>query len=123
VSTDLDRLIDGWLTLPDLAERLDADISFARGLVRDRAVVGVKRGERTTFQVPEAFLVTDDDGIEHVLPTLRGTIIVLGDQGLSDPEILAWLFSPEDSLGVAPIEALRAGRRAEVRRTAQTLGL
>ncbi len=122
MSTDLDRLIDGWLTLPDLAERLETDISFVRGLVRDRAVVGVKRGERTTFQVPEAFLVTGEDGAEHVLPTVRGTVIVLGDQGLSDPEILAWLFSPEDSLGVAPIEALRAGRRAEVRRTAQTLG-
>ncbi|QAY71304.1 Rv2175c family DNA-binding protein [Xylanimonas protaetiae] len=121
MSTDLDVLVPAWLTLPDLAERLDADISRVRGLVRDRVVVGVKRGERTTFQVPEAFLVPDEDGGEQVLPTLRGTVVVLGDQGLTDEEILVWLFTPEDALGVAPVEALRAGRRAEVRRIAQAL--
>lgn len=122
MSTDLDALVPAWLTLPDLAERLGTDLSRVRGLVRDRAVVGVKRGERTVFQVPEAVLVPAEDGGEQVLPTLRGTVVVLGDQGLTDDEILAWLFSPEDSLGVAPIEALRAGRRAEVRRQAQALG-
>ncbi|ACZ31015.1 hypothetical protein Xcel_1996 [Xylanimonas cellulosilytica DSM 15894] len=122
MSTDLDALVPRWLTLPDLAERLGVEVSRVRGLVRDRALVGVKRGERTTFQVPEAFLVPADDGGEHVLPTLRGTVVVLGDQGFTDDEILAWLFTPEDALGVAPIEALRAGRRAEVRRVAQTLG-
>lgn len=121
MSTDLDSLVPSWLTLPDLAERIGADISRVRGLVRDRAVVGVKRGERSTFQVPEAVLVPGEDGGEQVLPTLRGTVVVLGDQGLTDEEILEWLFAPEDSLGATPIEALRAGRRAEVRRVAQAL--
>jgi Rv2175c C-terminal domain of unknown function len=32
-----------------------------------------------------------------------------------------WLLSDEDSLGTAPIDALRAGRKAEVRRVAQAL--
>ncbi|MCL1869540.1 MAG: Rv2175c family DNA-binding protein [Promicromonosporaceae bacterium] len=122
MSTDLDTLVPSWLTLPDLAERLDLDISKVRGLVRDRYVVGLKRGERTTFQVPEAFLVASEDGGEQVIPTLRGTVVVLGDQGLPDDEILEWLFTVEPALGVAPVEALRAGRRAEVRRVAQAIG-
>jgi hypothetical protein len=33
-----------------------------------------------------------------------------------------WLLTPEESLGIAPIDALRAGRKAEVRRVAQALG-
>ena len=122
VSTDLDALVPSWLTLPDLAERIGSDISRVRGLVRDRAVVGIKRGERTTFQVPEAFLTATRDGGEAVIPTLRGTVILLGDQGLSDAEILEWLFTVDDELAATPVEALRAGRRAAVRRVAQALG-
>jgi hypothetical protein len=34
---------------------------------------------------------------------------------------MEWLLEPDDSLGVAPITALRAGRKAEVRRVAQAL--
>ena len=122
MSIDLDALVPSWLTLPDLAERLGVDFPHVRALVRDRAVVGVKRGERTTFQVPEGFLVPREGGGEEVIPTLKGTVVVLCDQGLPDDEILEWLFTPEPSLGVAPVEALRAGRRAEVRRLAQTIG-
>jgi len=122
VSTDLDTLVPSWLTLPDLAERIGSDISRVRGMVRDRDVVGVKRGERTTFQVPEAFLVATETGRETVIPTLRGTVILLGDQGLDDEGILAWLFTVDDELGGTPIDALRAGRRAAVRRVAQAIG-
>ncbi len=53
---------------------------------------------------------------------LRGTIVVLGDAGFTDDEAMNWLLSEEDSLGVTPIEALHAGRKAEVRRVAQALG-
>ncbi len=122
VAIDLDSLVPSWLTLPDLAERLDSDISRVRGMVRDRDVIGVKRGERTTFQVPEAFLMPASDGGETVVSTLRGTIIVLGDQGLTDEEILEWLFTVEEELGETPIEALKAGRRAAVRRVAAAVG-
>jgi hypothetical protein len=122
VHDDLDAIIEDWLTLPDVAERLGIDVLRARALVRERAIVGVRRGERSTFQVPSAFLVTGADGRAEVLAPARGTITVLADQGFSDDEILRWLFTVEDSMGMAPIEALRAGRRAEVRRVAQALG-
>jgi hypothetical protein len=57
----------------------------------------------------------------HPIASLRGTVIVLHDAGFSDDEAIDWLLTPEDSIGLAPIEALRAGRKSEVRRVALTL--
>ncbi|MBD3753871.1 MAG: hypothetical protein IE935_15980 [Micrococcales bacterium] len=61
------------------------------------------------------------DSIAGPLPSLRGTIIVLHDVGFSDDEAIDWMLTLDDTIGVAPIEALRAGRKSEVRRVAQTL--
>ncbi len=66
--------------------------------------------------VPDVFV---RDG--EPLPELRGTIIVLLDSGFTVDESMRWLLEVEDSLGVAPIDALLAGRKAEVRRVAQAL--
>nr|WP_216645614.1 Rv2175c family DNA-binding protein [Isoptericola halotolerans] len=118
---DLDDLVGEWLTLPDLADALGVAPGRARGLVASRHVIGVKRGERNTLQVPAAFVVTGPHGDPEVLETLRGTIILLSDLGVSDVEALRWLFTPEETLGATPIEALRSGRRAPVRRAAQSL--
>ncbi len=131
--TTLDSLVGEWLTLPDVAEALGLELGKVRRLVADRHLVGVKRGERSTFQVPAAFLVpaaageaagpaAATEGAHEVLATLRGTVLVLADSGFSDEEILRWLFDVEPSLGEAPVQALRSGRRAAVRRVAQTLG-
>lgn len=117
----LDELVGDWLTLPELAAELEVEPRRARGLVASRHVIGVKRGPRTTFQVPAAFVVTGEEGGREVLETLRGTLILLGDVGFSDPEALRWLFTEEETLGATPIEALRSGRRAQVRRVAQAL--
>ena len=119
--TDLDALVGEWLTLPDLAEALDIEVGKARGLVRDRHVVGIKRGERTTFQVPAKFVLPEVDGRPGVIPTLRGTVMVLADAGFTEEEILEWLFTPSDELGEQPVDALINGKRAAVRRVAQTL--
>ncbi|CAM3546943.1 Rv2175c C-terminal domain-containing protein [Isoptericola cucumis] len=88
----------------------------------ERNLVGVRRGERRTFQVPAAFLVPSEDGGQEVLGALRGTVLVLADGGLPDDDILRWLFEPEESMGTTPVEALRSGRKHEVRRVAQTVG-
>lgn len=53
---------------------------------------------------------------------LRGTLTVLADDGFDDEEAMTWMLEPEESLGAAPIDALRDGRKAEVRRVAQALG-
>lgn len=83
-------------------------------MLDDRHLIGSCRNG--PFQVQAIFLV---DGAP--LSSLRGTIIVLQDAGFSDDEAIDWLLAPEDTIGVAPIEALRAGRKSEVRRVAQTL--
>ena len=113
---DLDTLVSEWLTLPDLAELLGLDVGKVRRLLQDGALVGVRRGERNVFAVPAAFVA---DGAP--LPELRGTLTVLRDSGYDDESAVRWLFTPDDSLPGTPVDALRAGRKTEVRRRAQAL--
>jgi hypothetical protein len=103
-----------WLPIPDVAERLGTTPSRLRRLIEDRALLGSRIDG--VLRIPESFL-----GEGEPLRELRGTIMLLGDAGFSDDEIVRWLLEPEESLGCAPIEALRAGRKAEVRRVAQAL--
>lgn len=103
-----------WLTVPDLAERLDSTPSRVRRLFEDKHLVATRRNG--VLAVPAVFL--DEEG---PLPELRGTVILLNDSGYSDDDAVRWLISTEESLGAAPIDALLAGRKAEVRRVAQAL--
>ncbi|MCU1482641.1 MAG: DNA-binding protein [Subtercola sp.] len=104
-----------WLPLNDLAERLGITPSKARKLIEEHSLLAVRRDG--VLSVPDAFLVDNQP-----LSELKGTIIVLGDSGFSNDEMMQWLLEREDSLDAAPIDALRAGRKAEVRRVAQALG-
>ena len=103
-----------WLTIPDLTELLGLKVSQVRRLIEDRALLA--RRVDGVWRVPGLFV----KGTEP-LGELRGTLVLLGDLGFSDDEAIDWLLGPEDSLGTSPIEALRAGRKAEVRRVAQAL--
>jgi hypothetical protein len=113
---DLDTLVSEWLTLPDLAELLGLDVGKVRRLLQDGALVGVRRGDRNVFAVPAAFVA---DGAP--LPELRGTLSVLRDAGYDDEAAIRWLFTTDDSLPGSPVEALRSGRKTEIRRRAQAL--
>jgi hypothetical protein len=113
---ELDDLVPAWLTLPDVAERLGIDVGRVRRLVQDRFLVAVRRGERHVLSVPEALLVEAEP-----MPDLRGTLTVLADAGFDDESALRWLFTADESLPGTPIEALRVGRKTEVRRRAQAL--
>jgi hypothetical protein len=112
--TDAPRYETDWLTIPDLVEILDEPLGRVRRLIDESYLVGSRRDG--VFKVPAVFLVDD-----RPLPALRGTIIVLHDAGFDPDETIDWLLTPEDTIGVAPIEALRAGRKSEVRRVAATL--
>lgn len=90
-------------------------ISKVRKLIEEGALLAVRR--EGVLAVPEVFLVDDAP-----LGELKGTIVVLHDSGFSNDEMMEWMLEPEDSLGIAPIDALLAGRKAEVRRVAQALG-
>lgn len=103
-----------WLTIPDLVDLLGVGQSRVRRLIEDKHLLAARIDG--VLKVPADFL----DGTEP-LTHLRGTLIVLGDDGFSDEEAMKWLLSVDESLTVAPIDALRAGRKAEVRRVAQAL--
>ena len=102
------------ITLPDAAEALDIPVTRVRRLIEDRHLLGTK--VEGVLRVPQDFI---KDG--RVLSELHGTFVLLHDVGFSDDEILDWMFSVEESLGVTPMAALQSGRKAEVRRIAQAL--
>jgi len=103
-----------WLTIPDLVDTLGLTPGKVHRLIEDRHLLATR--VEGVLRVPASFL---RDG--EPLHELRGTIVLLSDAGFADDEAMSWLLTPEDSLGTAPIEALRAGRKAEVRRVAQAL--
>ncbi|MDF5756786.1 Rv2175c family DNA-binding protein [Spongiactinospora sp. TRM90649] len=115
IDQQTDELVGEWLSLSEVARRLGLTAGRAKQLLKDRKIIGVRRNGGEP-QVPAAFLATDD-----VLKGLPGTLTVLGDAGYDDVEALRWLFTPDDSLPGAPVEAIAAGRHTEVKRRAQAL--
>lgn len=103
-----------WLTLPELVELTGEPLGRIKRFLDESYLIGSRRAGPVA--VPSVFLV---DGAP--LSSLHGTIIVLHDAGFTDDEAIDWLLTPEESIGLAPIEALTAGRKAEVRRVARTL--
>ncbi|MEW1705697.1 Rv2175c family DNA-binding protein [Microbacterium sp. NPDC089190] len=112
--TDTSRYPTDWLTIPDLVELLDESLGRVRRLFDEDYLVGSRRDG--VFKVPAVFIAEG-----RPLPALRGTIIVLHDAGFDSDETIDWLLTPEETIGMAPIEALLAGRKSEVRRVAATL--
>jgi hypothetical protein len=100
--------------MADLVALTGESLGRVRRLFDENMLVGTRRDG--TFKVPSVFLV---DG--EPLSSLRGTIFVLHDAGFTDDEVIDWLLNPDDSIGLAPIEALLAGRKSEVRRVAASL--
>lgn len=103
-----------WLTVPDLVELLGVSPGRIHRLLEDHSLLAVRRDK--VLMVPEEFL---RDG--EPLHELRGTLILLADNGFSDDEAMEWMLSPDEMLGTSPIDALRQGRKAEVRRVAQAM--
>lgn len=113
---EVDELVGRWLSLPEVAEVLGADVTRVRSLLDDGALLAVRRGRPRVLSVPAAMVEPEP------LPGLAGTLTVLADAGYDDLEALRWLFSPQPTLGDdTPVTRLRAGQRAEIRRLAQAL--
>ncbi|MEX5301608.1 Rv2175c family DNA-binding protein [Kocuria sabuli] len=113
----LDGLVQDWLPLPDVAERLGLVVTRVHGLIDDGTLLAVRNPHDNIRRVPAAFLL---DGA--VLDSLKGTVAVLRDSGYTDVEAIAWLFTEDESLPGRPVDALRDGRKTEIRRRAQALG-
>lgn len=103
------------MPVPDIAEALGLVVTRVHQLLRERALLAVRRDG--VLRVPAEFVV---DG--EVVKGLPGTITLLTDAGFTDPEIIDWLFTADPSLPGRPIDALRGNRGKEVRRRAQSAG-
>lgn len=93
---------------------LDLSPGKVHRLIEDRHLLAVRRDR--VLVVPEEFVQEGEP-----LKDLRGTLILLADDGFTDDEAMDWMLEVNELLGVSPIAALRAGRKAEVRRVAQAL--
>lgn len=118
IDAKIDALVPAWLTLPDIAEMLDVEVTRARQLVKDGHLIAVRRGENRALHVPAAFI--DED---KVVKGLIGTLTLLRDDGFSDEEMIEWLFTPDPSLPGTPAQALSENRGTEVKRRAQALAV
>jgi uncharacterized protein len=103
------------LTLPDLAERLDVPITRVHQMLRDHALLAVRRNG--SLRVP-AELVAGRTVLKH----LPGVLTLLYDAGYNEEEALRWLYTPDDTLPGTPARALDSSHATEVKRRAQALG-
>lgn len=101
--------------MPDVAEKLDLPVNRVHQLVRDHALIAVRR--EGVLRVP-AELVAGPIVIKH----LSGVLTLLYDAGYNDDEALRWLYTSDDSLPGCPATALNTGKATEVKRRAQALG-
>jgi hypothetical protein len=104
-----------WVNLPDVAERLGVPITKVHQLVREGALLAVRRDG--ILRVP-AELVANDIVLKH----LPGVLTLLHDAGYNDEEALRWLYTADDTLPGTPASALGGDKAREVKRRAQALG-
>lgn len=116
IDRETDQLVGEWLPLSEAAKRLGLSIGRAKQLLKDKKLVGARRGGGEP-QIPAVFIAGGE-----VLKGLPGTLTVLADAGYDEVESIRWLFTADDSLPGAPIDAIVEGRHTEVKRRAQALG-
>lgn len=103
-----------YLTVPDLVELFGVPVGKVHRLVEEHYLAGLRIDG--VFRIPAEFVL---DG--EPLVGLRGTLLALHDAGYSDEEAITWLLADNDEIGERPVESLRAGRKAAVRRATQGL--
>ncbi|NGN66469.1 helix-turn-helix domain-containing protein [Streptomyces sp. A7024] len=118
IDARIDALVPTWLTLPDIAEMLDVEVTRVRQLVKEGQLIAVRRGENRVLMVPAEFI-----GEEKIIKGLVGTLTLLRDDGFTDEEALEWLFTEDPTLPGTPVQALRENRGTEVKRRAQALAV
>ena len=116
MASDVDTLVQRWLTLPEVADAMGVPVTRVRQLIAEHQLLAVRRGDSNALMVP-AELVQDG----KVLKGLPGVLTLLRDARYADDEALRWLYTDDDLPG-SPVEALAANRGTEVKRRAQALG-
>lgn len=101
--------------VPDIASALGLIVTRVHQLLRERQLVATRVDG--VLRIPAEFV--QNGGVVKGLPS---TITLLSDAGYTDPEIIDWMFTADDSLPGRPITALRENRGREVHRRAQASG-
>lgn len=115
---DLAELIGEWLDWKAAGAALGVSVSKVRQLIREHQLAAAVPRPGAGQQVPAELIM---DG--QVVKGVPGLLTLLHDGEYDDREILAWLFTPDDSLPGRPIDALRENRGSEVKRRAQAMSL
>jgi hypothetical protein len=104
-----------WLTVPDLAEMFDVKVTKVHQLIRERALLAVRRDG--VLRIPSEFVAND-----IVRKHLPGVLTVLLDAGYNDEEAMRWLYTEDPTLPGTPVDGLAGPLATEVKRRAQALG-
>ena len=105
-----------WFTLKEAAAELGVSSGRLSRLIEDHNLLDVKfDGER---RIPKEFIQNGEP-----VAGLRGTLILLADNGVVGDEAMEWLLSDDESLGESPIAALRKGHKSTVRKSVQLLAI
>lgn len=105
---------------PEEASRLlGVEPRRIKQLLRDRVLftVPLPDGGRG---IPREIIVKAPNGWEPLF-SLPGTLTLLADDGFSEDEAAAWLYTEQEELGETPIAAMLAGRHHRVNAIASTL--
>ncbi len=106
--------LDDFYTVPEVADILSLGITRVRRLIEEKTLGAIYIDG--VLRIPKSFIKD-----EAPFGALKGTLILLEDAGFKPGEAAEWMITEEPSLGAKPIDALLAGRKAEVRRVAQAL--
>lgn len=109
-----DKITD-WLSIDEVAQQLRLSSGKVRRLIEEHILFSVRVDKEP--KIP-AHLIVDGEPLSSV----RGTLLLLLDIGLTIDEAIEWLYEENDNLGETPIASLLKGHKAPVRRAAQTLG-
>ncbi|MBA3970294.1 MAG: helix-turn-helix domain-containing protein [Gemmatimonadetes bacterium] len=117
VSDELPISSNEWLTIPEVAQRLDVRITRVHRMISEVELLAQRRNG--VLYVPGELIPTEQRVADHI----AGLLVVLRDDGYSPDEMLRWLFTPDESLGGKPVDALYGHKAREVKRRAQALAL
>ncbi|MET3960419.1 hypothetical protein ABIE44_000353 [Marmoricola sp. OAE513] len=115
---DLSELITDWLDWKGAAAELGVTVSKVRQYIREHQLAAAVPAPGLGQLVPAELIM--DGAIVKGVP---GLLTTLHDGNFEDREILAWMFTADDSLPGRPIDALRENRGSEVKRRAQAMSL
>jgi hypothetical protein len=100
------------LSVSQVSSRMGFSNSKVLNMITDHNLLAVRRDGQVA--IPELFF-DGSDIVKH----FKGLIKVLLDGGFSRDEIMRWMFTVQDDLGITPAEALHGHQAREMIRRAQ----